>query len=71
MADEEQTQPESGWFDKLQDAESLRNYRPVRGPEEPSQPPSGRASASVQPGDAAPSGGEDAGDSASITDQGG
>ncbi len=71
MPDEDQTQQEPGWLDKLQDAESLRNYRPVRGPDEPSQPPSGRASVSVQPGDTAPSGDEGAGPSASTADQGG
>jgi hypothetical protein len=71
VADEEQAQPDSGWLDKLQDAESVRSYRPVRGPDEPSQPPPGRASASVQPGDTAQRGDQGAGHPASTTDQGG
>ena len=69
MPDEEQTQPDSGWLDKLQDPDSMRSYRPIRGPDEPSQPPPGRASASVQPGDTAQSGDEGAGEPASSTDQ--
>jgi hypothetical protein len=71
VADEEQNQPDSGWLDKLQDAESVRSYRPVRGPDEPSRPPPGQASASVQPGDAAPFGDEGTGHAAATTDQDG
>jgi hypothetical protein len=67
VADEERAQQDSGWLDKLQDPESIRSYRPVRGPDEPSQPPLGRASASVQPGDTAQSGNESAGNPVATT----
>lgn len=71
MADEEQTHQDSGWLDKLQDPESVRSYRPVRGPAEPSQPPPGRGSASTQPGDTAQIGDDGTGHSASTSDQDG
>jgi hypothetical protein len=53
VADETPDQPNLEWLDKLSDADSVRNYRPAQGPDEPPQAPSGRASASPQPGDAA------------------
>lgn len=53
MADETQKQPDPQWLDKLWDADSVRNYGPIQGLEEPGQAPPGRASASVQQSDTA------------------
>jgi hypothetical protein len=55
MADEKQDKQEPEWLSKLSEPDSMRNYRPVDGPEEPAQPPLGRASASA-PGGAVPQG---------------
>ena len=55
MTDKE-TRSEQEWLDKLSDADSVRNYRPVRGPDEPAEAPPGRASASAQLGNTAQSG---------------
>lgn len=52
MADEKQDRQEPEWLDKLAEPDSMRNYRPVDGPEEPAQPPPGRSSASAPGGDA-------------------
>ena len=52
VADEKEPgQQGRDWLDNLSDADGFRNYRPVTGPDEPAQPPPGRASASSQPSD--------------------
>ncbi len=47
MPDDRSAQPEQDWQAKLLEAESLRSYGPAEGPDEPGQPPPGRASASA------------------------
>jgi hypothetical protein len=71
VTDKKQTRSDQEWLDKLSDADSVRSYRPVRGPEEPAEAPSGRASASTQPGDTAQPGDKGAEHHASSADQDG
>ena len=51
MPDNRSAQPEQDWQAKLLEAESLRSYRPAEGPDDPGQPPPGRASASLAIGE--------------------
>lgn len=70
MAEEKPRSQEPEWLNKICEPDSMRNYRPVDGPEEPAQPPQGRASTSAASGTdngdvlKAPDGGE-AGDAGS------
>ena len=50
MADENLARWEQEWLDKHTDADSIRSYRPVLGPDEPGEAPPGRASASASAG---------------------
>jgi hypothetical protein len=51
MPNDRSAQPEQDWEAKLLEADSLRSYGPAQGPDEPGQPPPGRASASSVTGD--------------------
>ena len=44
MTNERPAQPGKEWHDELLEAESVRSYRPVIGPDEPAVPPPGKAS---------------------------
>lgn len=47
MSDEEPSEWEQEWLDRLADSGANRGYEPILGTPEPPQPPPGRASASV------------------------
>jgi hypothetical protein len=60
MADDKR---EPDWLSKLSEPDAMRNYGPVEGPEEPPQPPPGRASPSPPGGAASQGEGGDTGHS--------